>query len=146
MELPATRHYFFDDGVITPAGDFLAWAMWFEKADRRVAQTFIGGVHISTVFLGLDHSFGSGPPILFETMIFGAEVGDELDQYQERYAGLEQAMAGHERAVAAVRAQLARQGPIITWLLRVRGRVRAIIRRVQMRRFVKQMMGQGNNS
>jgi hypothetical protein len=31
-----------------------------------------GNIGISTVFLGLDHRhFGDGPPLLFETMVFG---------------------------------------------------------------------------
>ena len=56
---------------------FLIWAMEFETTDRRVAQTkTIYGERLSTVWLGLDHSF-QGPPILFETMLFAPE-SDEL--------------------------------------------------------------------
>lgn len=33
-------------------------------------------VTVSTVFLGLDHNFGDGPPLLFETMIFGGPHAD----------------------------------------------------------------------
>lgn len=54
------------------------------------------GVRVSTVFLGLDHSFGAGPPVLWETMIFG---GDH-DEYQERYTSYEDAVEGHARACA----------------------------------------------
>lgn len=54
-----------------PEEDFLKWGEWLETAERHVAQTRIGNVWVSTVFLGLDHNFfGEGPPILFETMIF----------------------------------------------------------------------------
>lgn len=49
------------------------------------------GIEVSTVFLGLDHSFNGGQPILFETMIFG---GDE-DGYQDRYYTWDEAVIGH---------------------------------------------------
>lgn len=77
------------------------WSAWFEThtKDRIVRQETIDDVSISTVFLGIDHSFGIGDePLIFETMIFGGEH----DNYQERYATREQALAGHERAVALV--------------------------------------------
>lgn len=62
----------------------------------RVALTELpGDVRISTVFLGLDHSFGMGDtPILFETMIFGLK-----DEYCERYSTWDEAEAGHRVAV-----------------------------------------------
>lgn len=80
------------------------WAQLYKRTQdptndpRRVASTKIGDVHISTVLLGLDHSWGDGPPLIFETMIFGGEH----DEYEERYATREQAEAGHARAVAMV--------------------------------------------
>ncbi len=68
--------------------------------NRRVANDQIGNVEISTVFLGLDHNFfDRGPPLLFETMIFGGEHND----YQERCSTWEQAEAMHKRATALVR-------------------------------------------
>ena len=66
------------------------------EGDRSVASTAVGEASVSTVFLGLDHRRGDGPPILFETMIFG---GPE-DGFQERYTTWAEAEAGHERAVA----------------------------------------------
>lgn len=77
------------------------WAAWFEKADRAVAKTTLpGGVEVSTVFLGLDHRFvaSSGPPILFETMIFGGPRDGE----QQRYATWEEAEKGHAEVVASI--------------------------------------------
>jgi hypothetical protein len=54
------------------------------------------GVEVSTVFLGLNHSWLPGArPILFETMIFGGPH----DMYQERYTNIELAEEGHKRAV-----------------------------------------------
>ena len=87
------------DGKTPVLCDLLTWARWFENSDRRVASTEVGGVHISTVFLGLDHSFGHGPPLLFETMVFRDGDGEE----QERYSTWEEAEAGHERMVERVR-------------------------------------------
>lgn len=79
-----------------PVDDLFVWARWFETADRIVANTDRGDVRISTVFLGLDHNFGpSGPPLLFETLIFG---GPE-DGYCARYSTWRQAEAGHQKAV-----------------------------------------------
>jgi hypothetical protein len=66
--------YILDGQIPIPVGDLVEWAQWFEKADRHVAQDVIEGIRISTVFLGLDHSFGRTPyPILFETMVFGGK-------------------------------------------------------------------------
>jgi len=81
-----------------PCADLMEWARWFETAERHVRKDKLSnGILVSTVFLGLDHSFGEGPPLLFETMIFGADQGD--DEYQERYSTWIEAMAGHLKAL-----------------------------------------------
>lgn len=85
------------DGVIVPV-DMMTWATMFEESDRRVALTQLGEATVSTVFLGLNHAFGGGRPLWFETMVFGGEHDQDMD----RYATLEEAMAGHERMVALV--------------------------------------------
>jgi hypothetical protein len=55
--------------------DILAWAEWFETADRVVEQTEVGGYFVSTIFLALDHDLrGLGPPLLFETMVFSDQA------------------------------------------------------------------------
>jgi hypothetical protein len=79
--------------------DLIRWAMWMESADRHVRDSFQGDVRVSTVFLGLDHSFrDTGPPILFETMVFLEHDGIE----QERYSTWAEAEEGHARWVAQV--------------------------------------------
>lgn len=93
-EAEMSEHYILD-GKKPKSVDLLEWARWFETADRIVAKTLINGVKVSTVFLGLDHSFGGGPPLLFETMIFGGGH----DDYCERFETWEQAEAGHQEAV-----------------------------------------------
>lgn len=83
----------------------LEWGKWFETDDRIIEQTDLGSwgkdnVRVSTVFLGIDHSFGiGGPPILFETMIFGGEH----DQYQDRCATYKEAKKMHTKALWLVR-------------------------------------------
>jgi len=95
------------DGHTPKPADLMTWARWFETArdERIVAKTAVGGMSVSTVFLGLDHSFGSGPPMLFETMIFGGPLDRE---YQERCSTWEQAEEMHERAVQVAQQQIDR--------------------------------------
>jgi hypothetical protein len=81
--------------------DIIEWAKSFEGSNRTVEKTTIGDVDISTVFLGIDHSFGGGEPLLFETMIFG---GDD-DGYQERYSTWDEAVKGHKFACEKVSAK-----------------------------------------
>jgi len=97
------RHYILDDDNRPVEADFLTWAMWFE-ANRVVDYTEItSAVHVSTIFMGLDHRhFGKGPPILFETMIFGGP----LDQHMWRYASWDDAITGHKAAVGKARSKM----------------------------------------
>jgi hypothetical protein len=74
--------------------DLMAWARWFEKAERHVANETRGDVQVSTVFLGLDHAFGGSVPLLFETMIFGGKH----DEYQDRCSTWDEAEQMHKRA------------------------------------------------
>ena len=80
--------------------DLFTWAKWFGTADRIIAQETIAQNWVSTIFLGIDHNYEMhGPPILWETMTFGAKLNNE----QLRCAGSkEQAEAMHEDMVKAV--------------------------------------------
>ncbi|HXH35723.1 MAG TPA: hypothetical protein VNJ54_15175 [Plantibacter sp.] len=71
-------------------------------SDRRVAVDEFDGGRVSTVHLGLDHSYG-GPPLIFETMIFDGEHDGE----RWRYTTLAEAKVGHARAVALVKGETA---------------------------------------
>jgi hypothetical protein len=69
--------YYRRDGTIivdTPEKSAtIQWAEMFEDSKGRTVAVdkTLYGERLSTVFLGLDHSFMSpGPPILFETMLF----------------------------------------------------------------------------
>lgn len=64
---------------------------------KRVAFTKLpNDIEISTVWLGLDHQYGDGPPIIFETMAFG--LGREEEDI-DRYSTEAEAIAGHERMI-----------------------------------------------
>jgi len=83
-----------------PMEGTMAWATLSEKADyKRVAQDQVGHFWVSTVWLGLDHSFGSGPPLIFESMVFDHSDSDESDVWCERYSTEEEAREGHARIV-----------------------------------------------
>jgi len=91
-------HYILDaKGKPVPEPDLLKWARWMETPTRMIAKTKVnveeGSAEVSTVFLGLDHRFGTeGPPLVFETMVFGGP----LDQEQDRYSTKAEALAGHQ--------------------------------------------------
>ena len=59
---------------VVPEEDVTTWARWLEKANTTIACYEADGVRVSTAFLGLDHNYrGEGPPLLFETMVFGGK-------------------------------------------------------------------------
>ena len=88
------------------AGEPMGREDWITKMSddmyKRVAlDTFPDGTFVSTVWLGLDHSFGSKRPIIFESMIFGPWVPDD-DEFQWRYSSEMRARDGHRRIVQAI--------------------------------------------
>lgn len=96
------KHYILVDKQPVKA-TLLEWAAMVETFDnRRIAETkfnlwWWGEIRVSTVFLGLDHSWAdSGPPILFETMIFGGPFNDDM----VRYATWDEAEKGHAEAIS----------------------------------------------
>jgi len=86
--------YVLEGHVPRPAWSVHEWTQYMETAERHVADTEVGDARVSTVFLGTAHSFGYGPPLLFETMIFGGKY----DDYQRRYCTWEEAEQGHQEA------------------------------------------------
>jgi hypothetical protein len=95
------RQYILDENknpVVEP--DLLKWGTWMAAiSKRRVAFDKIDGAEVSTVFLGLDDSFGAGPPVLWETMVFGGELHHEQDRCS---GGWKDAEAMHARMVDKV--------------------------------------------
>jgi len=98
--------YYLDGETIVPCDNLYEWARWFEEANTRVDYTEITSqCKVSTVFIGIDHRyFGDGPPLVFETMIFGGP--DDIDLYQWRYGSWDDAATGHKAAVRKVRERL----------------------------------------
>jgi hypothetical protein len=96
----SVRCWILDGKTPQETDDLLAWAKMLESPERIVKQTELpNGVTVSTVFLGLDHSFGSeGPPIIFETLVFGGPHNETMD----RYSTWDEAEAGHNRMLEKV--------------------------------------------
>lgn len=78
--------------------DLLKWGKWMEIGNRIVKQEYIGDYFVSTVFLGLNHNFEVGEPLLFETKVFNTkDYSRHLGQ--ERYATKKEALEGHKLLV-----------------------------------------------
>ena len=96
-------NYILEGKIAVPCDDLMKWARWFEDIKRRrVAHDRVKHVTISTVFLGIDHSFGGKRPLLFETMIFGGKH----DEYQDRCETWKQAEKMHAKALALVKKRM----------------------------------------
>ena len=94
------RYYILNGHEAVGTNDVLDWGERLEQNKAKiVAKTFVGKILISTAFLGIDHSFGSGPPLLFETMVFGGKLDDET----VRYTTWEEAEEGHKKMVEKVK-------------------------------------------
>jgi hypothetical protein len=70
-----------------------------EWSNRWQLRDAVGDAVVSTVFIALDHAFGNGPPVLFETLIFGGPLSDE----GERYCTKAEAEAGHAKWIQRVK-------------------------------------------
>lgn len=82
--------------------DVAKFGQWFSNNNNRVVakdnfkDRHGNEVKVSTMFLGIDHSFSQNrPPILFETMIFGGD----FDQDTYRYSTWDEAVKGHKKAL-----------------------------------------------
>jgi hypothetical protein len=101
-------HYILDGTTPVLEPDLLTWARWFETANRHVAETWVSPeVRVSTVFLGLDHQWGDGQPLLWETMCFHEGAGIETWHWSTYHA----AEQGHEAACALARAVPPQEDP-----------------------------------
>lgn len=89
------------------------WTREFpELTNRGVAWDGIGGVIVSTIFNGIDYrQVDAGPPLLFETMIFGGSLHLEM----QLYSTWEEAERGHEEMVQRV-CRNAQKGEVRGWL------------------------------
>lgn len=88
--------------------DVVEWATTFERLtdeQRTVGVDKVGDTTISTVFLGVNYRFVGGPPLLFETMTFPDS------RLLDRYTTWDEAVQGHARHVADIRAELVGSTP-----------------------------------
>ena len=89
------------DGTVRKAESEEEGMAAFNNRWQHKSELEMGGekIRVSTVFLGLDHNFfGEGPPLLYETMVFGGD----LHQYCDRTSTREEAMKAHEEALEKV--------------------------------------------
>lgn len=77
------------------------WGQMFQDPDKkRVAVDEVDDNRVSTVFLGMNHSWDpAAPPLWFETMTFGP-----VGEWCWRYSTWDEAIAGHAAVLAAVQA------------------------------------------
>lgn len=113
------RHYKLVGREVVPVEHLLQWAQWYETAERHIAHTEVGEFMVSTIFLGLDHGWApyGRTPILFETMVYGPPVEEEILgkkrmmrqflDYQPRYSTYDEAEAGHHAMCAQITRLLA---------------------------------------
>jgi hypothetical protein len=65
---------------------------------EHIGDDDVNGKWVSTVWLGIDHNYFGGTPLLFETMVFeNRESG--IDLYCERHSSWGAAKEGHKKAV-----------------------------------------------
>lgn len=96
-----SRWYVLDNNNKPIPASITEAADWLEEGSNRrtVKRDEISDILVSTVFLGLDHSWTpGGKPVLWETMIFGGEH----DQYQDRYTSHKDALEGHKKALTLI--------------------------------------------
>ena len=117
--------YILVDGKVVEEPDLIKWAEWYEKHDSSMMRTTVGNVRISTIFLGLDHSFTpASKPIVFETMVFGGA----LDQKQWRYSSLSLALRGHDELVTKVKESR-------RWVIRLKRMFSLLFMKVQRKEY-----------
>jgi len=92
------KYYVLKGHIVVQTTNAITFGKFMESQSRRVAETKTNNAYISTVFLGIDHQFGDGPPLVFETMVFGGPLDDE----QDRYSTWDEAVAGHAAMVKRV--------------------------------------------
>lgn len=81
--------------------DVDTWSKLFgDRKYRRIKKTVLpDGTWVSTVWLGLDHSFDEeGGPLIFETMVF-PEEGSFLEEECHRYETEKEALDNHKKIV-----------------------------------------------
>ena len=108
--------YIIKDGLVVLEPDLMTWAefMQFDQVKYRKVDR-IAGLMLSTIFLGLDHRYGKGEPVLWETMLFNEDERSVIpgfkssyspDLGQWRFSYMEEAYEFHDSKVAELRSNL----------------------------------------
>lgn len=92
-------YYDYNDKPIRGKDACLKWAELMEpkspkfKRSKRIVkqQKTWWGAFVSTIWLGLDHSFSTGKPLIYESMVFWNDREIDMDRYSTRA----EAKAGH---------------------------------------------------
>lgn len=92
--------YVLDGDVPVHASSMKEWSEFMDK-NKILKKTRVGKSEVSSIFLGMDHNFWGGAPVLFETMIFGGP----LDMTQERNQTKKGCLATHEYYVKKLKQQ-----------------------------------------
>lgn len=77
----------------------------FNTHTKHIADDIVNGKRVSTIWLGIDHSWECvAKPLVFETMIFDKN-SEELyyEIYLDRYSTWKEAEDGHQRAIEWVK-------------------------------------------
>jgi hypothetical protein len=77
-----------------------SWGLLMENLTYRVVkqEELVDRRWVSTVWLGIDHSFGGKKKLLFETMVFDHEGGNDILECY-RWSTLAEAQRGHAETV-----------------------------------------------
>jgi hypothetical protein len=90
--------YYDRDGTEITADEWTAKRRQTDEYRRVAVTTVDDKMTVSTVWLGLDHNWGGGPPLIFETLVFDGPMDGEM----ARYSTEAEAVAGHEAMVKRV--------------------------------------------
>ncbi|MCP4607716.1 MAG: hypothetical protein GY845_03225 [Planctomycetes bacterium] len=96
-------YYILEGHDVIPCHDMALWTQWLSSADRKVKRENVGESDVSTVFLGVNHAWDDGPPLVFETLVFDGPLDGEM----ERYSTWAEAVKGHDEMVERIRAKAA---------------------------------------
>ena len=109
--------YIIKNDLVVLEPDLMTWAEFME-IDRPVHHKVnrIAGLMLSTIFLGLDHQYGEGEPVLWETMlfnederatskIFGKDYTFASEMGQWRFSFMPEAYAFHDNKLLELQAQ-----------------------------------------
>ena len=93
--------YILREGQPVPANDANEWAQWCltHRAERLVAEEWVGEALVCTSFLGIDVNLLGAIPILWETVVWGGKY----DKYVRRCASRKEAERGHRETVRMLR-------------------------------------------